>query len=246
MILGHERRPRRILRGLARGCQIIVSPSEHMGYLVGTAEEHLQRIIRDYVRPGDTVFDIGSNIGYVTLSLSMRVGRAGRVSAFEPLPENYELLEKTVALNRLTNVQLFPLAASDSAGTTEIRTTGTNSMASLVWHRDDPCATIQTIRTETIDSLWDAGEVGDPSFVKIDVEGAEAFVVRGMRKLLERSRPIVFIESSELGRHTTWEIFNSLGYECESAISGTKIRDFGQYRHSDFLWVPPEKRHRKK
>ena len=62
-----------------------VSPSDHLSYLVGTAEPHLQRIIREYVHPRDVVYDIGANIGYVTLSFVKQVGGAGQVISFEPL-----------------------------------------------------------------------------------------------------------------------------------------------------------------
>lgn len=69
LFLGGESRPRKIVRGLASGYRIRVSPRENLGYLFGTAEPHLQQIIRKYVRTGDTVYDIGANVGYVSLSL---------------------------------------------------------------------------------------------------------------------------------------------------------------------------------
>src|SRR4029077_1271623 len=74
LLLGREARPRRIVRGLASGYRIRVSPVDHLGYLLGASEPHLQRIIRRYVAAGDTVYDIGAYIGYVSLSLAKSVG----------------------------------------------------------------------------------------------------------------------------------------------------------------------------
>src|SRR5262249_27562359 len=91
-VFGREFRPRKIVRGLAAGYQIWASPAGNLGYLLGTDEPHLQRVIRKYVDLGDTVYDIGANIGYVSLSLAKCVGPRGRVIAFEPVSHNMELL----------------------------------------------------------------------------------------------------------------------------------------------------------
>ena len=76
LVLGKESKPRRILSGLARGYRICVSPADNLGYLLGTDEPHLQKAIGEYVAAGDTVYDIGANVGYVSLSLARRVGSA--------------------------------------------------------------------------------------------------------------------------------------------------------------------------
>jgi len=86
LLLGKETKPRRILSGLASGYRISVSPAEKLSYLLGLDEPHLQKAIRQFVAAGDTVYDIGANLGYVSLSLAKRVGPQGRVIAFEPIP----------------------------------------------------------------------------------------------------------------------------------------------------------------
>jgi Methyltransferase FkbM domain len=113
LLLGSESRPRKIVRGLASGYRICVSPVERLGYLLGTDEPHLQNAIRDYVAAGDTVYDIGANVGYVSLSLAKRVGPSGRVIAFEPVPRNAEAFRQNIEINGITNVRLLKLAASD-------------------------------------------------------------------------------------------------------------------------------------
>ena len=135
LALGRETRPRKIVRGLASGYWIYVSPVDHLGYLLGTTEPHLQRIIREHVSAGDTVYDIGANIGYVSLSLAKSVGPTGHVIAFEPVPKNADDFRESIKINQLTNVQLLQFAASDQGGEAVIRIAENLSTASLVWHR---------------------------------------------------------------------------------------------------------------
>jgi FkbM family methyltransferase len=238
LFFGRENRPRRIIRGLASGYQICVSPAENLGYLLGTSETHSQRIIRKYVAAGDTVYDIGANIGYGSLSLAKSVGPSGRVIAFELLPKNADHFRESVRINRLTNVRLLEFAASDRFGEAVIRIAENLSTASLVWHRKNPSATQLTIRTVQIDQLVESGDLGYPRFVKIDVEGAEGSVLKGMQRTVAVAMPVLFIESSEAGRETTWTLLRELGYHCQSAITRKQIDSFEEYRHSDFLWLP--------
>ncbi|SRR6266496_629625 len=238
LLLGRETRPRKIIRGLASGYRICVSPADHLGYLLGTAEPHLQRIIRQYVAPGDTVYDIGANLGYVSLSLAKSVGPSGQVIAFEPVPKNVQYFRENIEINHLTNVQLLEFAASDECGEAVIRLADNLSTASLVWHRDNPSATQFTIRTVRIDQLVSSRTLAYPKFVKIDVEGAEGSVLKGMQQTIAAAKPSLFVECSEAGRETTWTLLRALGYRCQSALTRKRIDSFEEYRHSDFLWLP--------
>jgi FkbM family methyltransferase len=240
LLLGSESKPRTIFRGLASGYRICVSPAENLGYLLGTDEPHLQKAIRNYVAAGDTVYDIGANQGYVSLSLAKRVGSEGRVIAFEPLPRNIEAFRQNMELNGINNVRLLEFAASDRTGEAVIRIAGNLSTASLVWHRNDPTTTEVGVRTVSIDELVEAGELGYPKFVKIDVEGAEGSVLQGMRRTVAAARPVLFVECSEAGREKAWHLLRDLGYRCQSAITREWVNAFGEYRHSDFLWLPAQ------
>jgi FkbM family methyltransferase len=193
------------------------------------------------VTEGDNVYDIGAHIGYVSLSLAKQVGPKGSVIAFEPVPRNAYLLRKNIEANGLKNIRLLDFAASDRQGETRIRMGGNQSMASMVWHKNDICATEMVVRAVAIDELVEAGYIGHPRFVKIDVEGAEAFALQGMRRTLAASKPVVFVECSDEGRETTWRLFVELGYRCQSAITCKWVDSFEDYRHADFIWLPTEK-----
>lgn len=238
LVLGRQCRPRTIVRGLASGYRICVSPAENLSYLIGTAEACLQRAIRKYVSTGNTVYDIGANMGYVSMSLAKRVGPGGHVIAFEPVPRNLDLLRMNIGNNRLLNIQVFAVAASDRRGEAVIRVSGNLSTASLIWHRRDPSAVELVINTVAIDDLVEAGDLPEPKFVKIDVEGAEGLVLMGMHRTLASARPVLFIECSDAGRETTWRLLSELSYRCQAANTGKWVTTFEEYRHSDFLWLP--------
>ena len=240
-LFGQECKPRRIVLGLASGYRICVSPSEHLGYLFGTNEPHLQKIIKEHVRAGDIAYDVGANIGYVSLALAKRVGISGRVIAFEPLPQNSACLRRNVQINGLTNIQVLEVAASDRRGKATMRVTENFSTASLVWHRKDPSATELKIETISIDELVESGTISAPRFVKVDVEGAEDKVLLGMRHILASAMPVLFVECSEAGREAAWQTLRELGYRCQSAVTRDWVHALDLYRHSDFLWLPPKR-----
>ena len=237
LILGTECRPRRVLRGLPSGYRIRVSPAEHLSYLLGTAELHLQKAIVKFVHRGDTVYDVGANLGYVALSLSKRVGPSGKVAAFEPVPQNLRLLRENIESNQLANIEVFDVAASDKGGEAIIRIPENLSMASLIWHTENRACINHPTRTIAIDDLVQAGSLASPTFVKIDVEGAEALVLRGMRRTIVSAQPVLYIECSDSGREETWRLLSDCGYECRSAVTNERVLSFDAYRHSDFLWI---------
>jgi len=192
------------------------------------------------VSAGDTVYDIGANVGYVSLSLAKRVGPKGHVFAFEPVPQNLRLLRANIENNQLSNVKVLDVAVSDRSGEAVIRISENLATASLVWHKDDRSAVELVIKTVIIDDLTDAGELPSPSFIKIDVEGAEGPALLGMRRILAAARPVLFVECSDAGRETAWKMLSELGYRCQSAITGKAVDLYDEYRHSDFLWLPSE------
>ena len=110
--------------------------------------------------------------------------------------------------------------------------------ASMVWHRDNRGATEIVVKTAAIDDLVEAHDFGRPIFVKIDVEGAEGLVLEGMRRTIAASQAVLFVECSDAGRETAWNILRTMGYRCESALTLKCVNTFEEYRHSDFLWLP--------
>jgi FkbM family methyltransferase len=231
-----EHGPARILCGQNRGLRMYGLSAAHV---FAQVEPHLQKIIADRVKPGMVAIDAGANIGYFSIMLSRAVGAAGSVLAFEPIPVTFGQLNQNLQANGIKNVRTFNVALSDNEGKLEFRYPyGGAMMASYHWHRND--AGVTTVTAEAIVPDRTAGLNNQRvDFVKIDVEGAEADVVRGMRQILAASRPIVFIECSQIGRAGAWSILRDLTYRCYLAMDGkTEITEFENYCHNDFLWLP--------
>ena len=163
------------------------------------AETEHYKWVSERLSPGDVVYDVGANMGLFTNMMSKRVGPQGKVRSFEPNPPAFEDLRRIVVLNQLDNVDLYPVAASDSQGVAvfnQILSGNVNREASgLVLESEanqSPQSAI-TVTTTTLDLIV-ASTPKPPSLIKIDVEGAEFQVIRGLRQTLAAFRPKLVIE----------------------------------------------------
>ncbi len=148
--------------------------------------------------PGDCVVDIGANIGVYTKRCSELVGKNGRVIAFEPVPETFALLTSNVQRFGFANVTLINAAVSDESALVGMSMptfdTGLKNFyqACVVQGMDRQTDGLQ-VMTVRLDSLRIPQRV---ALVKIDVEGHEASVLRGMTDLLHRDYPSLIVETS--------------------------------------------------
>jgi FkbM family methyltransferase len=138
-----------------------------------------------HVQPGDHVVDIGANIGYYSLLLSRRVGPQGRVDAFEPEPLNLALLGANLQINDCSNVVVHPLALADTHGQRPLYICPSNRGDHRLGFTPD--RDVITVPVTTADRCLGA-RLARMDFVKIDVQGAEELVLRGMRELIEQNR----------------------------------------------------------
>lgn len=148
------------------------------------------------VARGDWVLDIGANVGHYTHLLSQLVGPEGRVIALEPVPETFALLAANILHAAHGNVTLLNVAASDATALVRMQlprfSTGLTNYyrARVVQGCSDSDLRVLTL---ALDSLPLMSPV---RFIKIDAEGHEAAVLRGMRALLTRDRPALIVETA--------------------------------------------------
>jgi len=184
--------------GGLKGATLHVDLSCEKYYWLGTHEERVQEILAREVRAGSVVYDIGAHAGFFSLLSSRLAGADGRVLAFEPRAENIERLRRNIAANSAGNVEVVPAAASDRAGEAPFVMHASTLEGYLAADGEISAA---RVRTETIDALV-AGGMTPPDLMKIDVEGAEAAVIRGAARTIDAYRPLMLIEvhSVEAGR----------------------------------------------
>jgi FkbM family methyltransferase len=161
----------------------------------------LPRFVREVPR-GACFVDIGANLGTIAIMAALQVGRGGRVLAFEPVPETYRELQRNIALNGLDNVVTYPMAIA--ARVAAIRMSPLDSMHSGAAHVDQAGqGDIRATPLAEVAEVGRAAEAGMPLYAKLDTEGYELEVLRGMRPLLERGvivSLIVEIEHGHLAR----------------------------------------------
>jgi FkbM family methyltransferase len=186
--------PVTVLSGAARGCRLVIRPREEKFYWTGVYEPHLQRAIRQLLRPGQTFWDVGAHIGFFALIASRAVGASGQVRCFEPMDDNRERLGRTVALNGLTNVTISDRAVGGESGHARLYPHKRSQMWALEDYHGQGGEGGVPVRVCSLDDL--AGELGDPHVVKVDVEGAELEVLRGGVRLLRRAQPVMLVEIS--------------------------------------------------
>jgi len=174
-------------------------------------DEPEYEILCSLLSPGDWTIDVGANIGHYTKRMSDLVTEHGRVIAFEPVSDTFSLLAANAQHYRYQNVTLLNVAASDSSGVVGISIprfdSGLNNYyeASLTQSNDG-----LQVMTLSIDSLRLPCTI---RLVKIDVEGHELSVLKGMSQLLSRDKPILIIEVSSKEVHS---LLFKMGYSRET------------------------------
>jgi FkbM family methyltransferase len=154
-------------------------------YLGVPWELDLQRLLMTMDLRGGVCLDVGANIGVHSLLLSDLVGPGGRVYAFEPEPRNFALLEANLAANRATNVIATAAALGDRVGTCRLAV----SPNDFGDHRviAAPGGPGREVPITTVDAVLGAVPAGAIRFIKVDVQGYEGHVLRGMRATLDRN-----------------------------------------------------------
>lgn len=203
----------RILQGPLRGKRWIVGSGIHRLWL-GSYEPLKMTLAAGWVKPGDTVFDIGANVGIYTLLFSQCVGSNGHVIAFEPSSRNAKYLRKHLQLNRVTNVSLKEVAISSATGNAAFDTSDDPSTGRLA-----AGGSIQ-VATTTIDSFVNSSCL-TPALIKIDVEGAEVDVLRGGQNAWTTFCPRILLSThSKAIKRSCLELLAQWNYEVRELGDG--------------------------
>jgi FkbM family methyltransferase len=171
-------------------------------YIDGDYESELQGVFIALIKPGQVVYDVGANVGFMTLLASRLVGPSGMVIAFEPSPLTAKQLRAQVDVNHLKNVVVEEYAVADVAGTSEFIVDDFSVMSRLekTGAVDGKKLRTESVRTTTLDHM--IGVHKPPQLLKIDIEGAELLALAGAGRLIEEYRPILVVElhSEDLSR----------------------------------------------
>jgi FkbM family methyltransferase len=147
------------------------------------------KFITRSLRPGQTVVDVGANIGLMTMLMARAVGPSGKVFAFEPGPRSFYLLQKNIRANGYTNVTAERAAVADNSGETELQVCGTGESDNrLRGVAADPRG-YYTVKTKVVvlDEYLKGQRI---DFVKIDAQGSEYRILKGLRRTVSENPQI--------------------------------------------------------
>jgi FkbM family methyltransferase len=187
-------------------------------------------MLRRMVRPGDVVYDAGANIGLYARFLIQGLG-AGHVVSFEPMPDNRALFEENVALAGIGDrVTLLAMALADEDGVAEFQVDDVQSASGTLDKvtGGEPCVGRKNLglgpRTTPVlcrrlDTLLDEGALPVPQVIKIDVEGAEALLLRGAERLLREHSPKLLVELHGIPEiRDVLGLLDAMGYACAGKV----------------------------
>jgi FkbM family methyltransferase len=196
----------------------------------GCYEPHNAWRFRHVLRPGNTVLDVGANIGFFTALAARCVGPSGRVVAFEPHPVNFQLLQR--AVGAMSQVQLHAIGLDECDGEGHVAMADQNVFANRTASMVAAEAAEGAVRvaTRSIDSL--AAEIGldHIDLLKVDVDGYETRILKGAREMFAQRR----VRHLIVELHPFWLSQSGSGLEeVERLLASAGMKDV-----SGSEWLP--------
>ena len=154
------------------------------------------RMLKQLIRPGMTVVEVGANIGAHSVDIA-RTCAPGTFYAFEPQPRLFQILCANLALNEITNALAFPEGCGEVEGEAvvpPVNYSKDGNFGGLSLTTTEQAGV--KVRVRPIDSL----DLTSCGLLKIDVEGFEPRVLRGSRETIRRCRPVIYIENDRSGQ----------------------------------------------
>lgn len=202
--------------------RIDVRSMNDRSYFIHTFEhDHIKEHIRQ-LKHGDTFVDIGANMGYMSLLASKAVGSSGKVYSYEPSIREYSKLLENIQLNRVSNIIPMNIAVSDKDGLLKLSVSNVSTGLNKVGTSDSVGSQELIVSGFKFDTIWSLTSELDENIalMKIDVEGWELFVLRGMENILRRKRvsKIImeitdsFFQENGYKKSDIYELLHSFGY----------------------------------
>lgn len=170
-------------------------------FLRGTHEELATKVLRQELKKGMVVIDVGANLGYYTLLEASIVGNEGQVYAFEPFRKNFDMLTKNIKVNGYKNVKAYCKAVSTKSGTSKIALTDASNWGSMLDISDEIISKymkqkmhklvreVTKVDTVSLDEFLNKEGVNQVNFIRMDIEGYEVEAIKGMINTLKNTLP---------------------------------------------------------
>lgn len=191
-------------------------------------ETQEQAMILRLIKPGDSVLDIGANIGWYTIGILLK-RKGAKVYSFEPIKSSFQYLKQNLNLNNLNSENAYNIGFSDENKTVkfyfDVKYAMASSMANL--REDEDTVTEECVVKRMDDFVSATPSLRKIDFIKCDVEGAELFVFQGAIETIRKDKPIIFTEmlrkwARKFNYHPnqTIKLLKDLGYQCFILCNG--------------------------
>jgi FkbM family methyltransferase len=188
-------------------------------YMERTWEPELGNLFRRLPLRDTVCVDVGANLGLHTLELSECVGRNGKVLAYEPDPHNFSLLTENIRLNQATNVVAERIAIGEGDGEGLLRHNSWNFGDHRLEADAAPGERYDSVTIRTLDSATASIAAGKMGLIKVDTQGYDFFVLKGMTKTLERNPQVVLVVE------ICADLLNKAGTSATELV--TRLRELG-------------------
>ncbi|MFA6918690.1 MAG: FkbM family methyltransferase [Patescibacteria group bacterium] len=151
------------------------------------------------LRCGDTVVDAGTNVGFFTILASKLVGDSGKIYSFEPVKEAATILKNNININNCKNIEIVEKALGDQEGDIEFYIDSENlfeGSSSVIKPESEKSR--RKIQQTTIDDFVIANKIEQIDFIKVDIEGAERYMLKGAEQTIKRFKPMISIRTYHL------------------------------------------------
>jgi FkbM family methyltransferase len=209
-------------------------PARWSHYYESNYEEDNYTLLRQHVKAGMHLLDIGAHIGLFSAACSQLAGPQGKIICFEPTPGTFSVLKETLRLNHCENVTALQAAVGDKEGTATFYVgslSGSNTN-SLVKNESVKEFSEYDVRLVTIDGIVSQYSL-KPSLIKIDAEGAELDVLKGGARTFTDHKPVLilglhpaFIKKKGDSLEAIWDLLQAQRYIIKMESKNLTKQDF--------------------
>jgi FkbM family methyltransferase len=213
-------------------------PNEWEAIRLKAHEKPVMDLLAQIVRPSWVVYDIGANLGVYSIQFSRQVGQHGFVYCIEANPVCVYFLRANLEYNRISNCEILPVALSDIHRQIDFTINYSNSALGVTQNSPFYASKVGhdiTVQGYSLDELIDEYHLKKPDLIKIDIEGAEGYAVKGMQKTIAQDRPLILVEvHGRTAAEMTFRELGKMGYHFQDISSQNQFTNVDQL----IAWFP--------
>lgn len=214
------------------------------GFLKNNPSYYTHYFVKNFLRKGDTVIDIGANLGYYATQFARLTGPNGKVYAVEPIELYRSVLKQN--LSKYSNVEILPFALGETEGIIKMGNPSSDKfrhgLMRVLNEKDaDAEAAVYEVPMKNPSELF--ASIPQVHYIKCDIEGYEVPVIPAMQPLIQKHRPVMQIETDGENKNILFALLKKMDYNL-FFVKGTILSpytDSSDPLPGDLVAIPGEK-----